>query len=220
MLTDHGQLSIKRHMYDHSERSDKRTARIVHALAEAVLRLLSQTGWDGLTVSKICDEADVARSTFYLHFRSPDDVIYEGLRTAYLSEFPEIDSSSSSLDPDSLLAHGKPLSYPFFAHLARHSDTYRAIFSDDRGAGVAKRILRDVATVSKTQHAGLRALSTNPLDPDLTAAYLAGALMASGTHWVLTGMEKSALEMAYWFSSMAAPGLLDIMGLSEMDGDE
>lgn len=219
-MTDHGRLSIKGQVYDDPKRHDKRTVRTVKALTEAALGFLSQNGWEGLTVSKICEVADVARSTFYLHFQSPEEVIYTGLRTAYLSEFPEIASPSSSLDPDSLLARGKPLSYPFFAHLAQHSATYRAVFSDDRGAIVARRIQQDVAAASKAEHASLRALSANPLDPDLTAVYIAGALMAAGAHWVVTGTEKSALEMAYWFSSMAAPGLLDLMGLSDIDREE
>lgn len=220
MLTHHGQLSIKRQMDGQTDRREKRTARIVKALTEAAVGLLSESGWEAVTISKICEVADVARSTFYLHFHSPEEVIYEGLRTAYLSEYPEILSRSSSLDPDSLLAGGKPLSYPFFVHLARHSATYRALLSDDRGAIVARRIQLDIAAVSKAQHASLRASSDYPIDPDLTAAYLAGALMAAGVHWLVTGMDKSALEMAYWFSSMAAPGLLDLMGLTDMEGEE
>jgi AcrR family transcriptional regulator len=198
-------------MYEKLKARDKRTARVVRALAESALRLLEQTGWDGLTVSRICDEADVARSTFYLHFRSPEEVIYEGLRTAYVAEFPEIDS---------LLVRGKPLSYPFFAHLATHKSIYRTIFSDDRGAIVVMRIQQDAAAASKAQHAGLREMSDHHPDPDLTASYIAGALTASGAHWILTNTEKSALEMAYWFSSMVAPGLLDLMGLSTIVSEE
>lgn len=82
------------------------------------------------------------------------------------------------------------------------------------------RVVNALAAASKAQHATLRAQSDNPIDPDLTAAYMAGSLMAAGAHWVMTGMEKSALEMAYWFSSMAAPGLLDLIGLSEIGSQE
>lgn len=171
-------------------------------------------------MSRLCARADVARSTFYLHFRLPDDVIYEGLRDAFMTEFPQIQGEQGALDPDSLLSKGKPLSYPFFAHVAQHEAPYKAVFSDERGAVVALRIRHEVEAISKAEHAALRAVSTQAVDADLTASYLAGALIASGAHWVLTETGKSAAEMAYWFSRMAAPGLLDLMGLSNLLTDQ
>ena len=214
-------LRVRRcHVNGNDGKRDKRTARIVRALSEAALQLLEETGWDGLTVSRICESAEVARSTFYLHFESPEDVVYEGLRNAYAREFPDILAAPETVDPDSLLASGKPLSYPLFAHLDAHRSIYKLVFTDDRGAIVARKIQRDVAAVSKAQHASLRQVSESPPDPDLTASYLAGALLASGAHWITSDAPTTALEMAYWFSSMAAPGLLDLMGLGDIDSED
>jgi AcrR family transcriptional regulator len=203
-----------------NDRGDRRSRRTVHALAEAALETLERDGWDALTVSSICDRAGVGRSTFYLHFSSPSDPVYEALRTRYAKEFPDIASASSSLNPETLLAGGKPLSYPLYAHVESHRAIYEKILSDDRGAAVVRRIQADVQEISNSQHASIRRISATPPDPGRTAAYLAGALVASARWWVLTRSDASALEMAYWFSRMAAPGLLEIMGLSHIVSDE
>lgn len=44
----------------------------------------------------------------------------------------------------------------------------------------------------------------------------AAAAVASARVWVLRENRQSAVSLAYWFSQMAAPGLLGIMGLGEL----
>ena len=52
-----------------SERKpDRRIARTKNMLWEALLALLQKHEWDDVNVQMICDEADVARSSFYVHF--------------------------------------------------------------------------------------------------------------------------------------------------------
>ena len=59
-------------------------------------------------------------------------------------------------------------------------------------------------------------MSSAELDEELTASFLAGAAVASARTWVLRENRQSAVSLAYWFSRMAAPGLLGIMGLDEL----
>ena len=47
---------------------DRRIARTRTALWRAMLDLLQTREWDEINVQKICDGADVARSSFYAHF--------------------------------------------------------------------------------------------------------------------------------------------------------
>lgn len=119
------------------------------------------------------------------------------------------------MDPDSLLAGGKPLSYPFFAHVEAHERLYAMALLDPRGAGLKSAIEARAASLSEALHAPLRKASSSFPEPGYTAAYLAGAMVASAAWWLGQKPRESAAAMAYRFSAMAAPGLLALMGLDE-----
>lgn len=43
----------------------------------AAMRLFRRRGFDGVTIEEICEEADVARGTFFLHFPTKAALLYE-----------------------------------------------------------------------------------------------------------------------------------------------
>jgi AcrR family transcriptional regulator len=49
-----------------------------------MLELMTKHGWDGVCVQDICELADVARSTFYLHYASKDELLQDGFHTLQL----------------------------------------------------------------------------------------------------------------------------------------
>ncbi|TVQ26776.1 MAG: hypothetical protein EA383_04475 [Spirochaetaceae bacterium] len=77
-------------------------------------------------------------------------------------------------------------------------------------------MIKRIADVSQHYHGALRALSAEPIEPELVAGYLAGALVEVSGRWITSKPRRSAAAMAYWFSQMAAPGLLETMGLSSL----
>ena len=178
--------------------------------------MLLKGGWGTFQVQEMCDYADVGRSTFYLHYRQVWEPLYEALLIDYREEFPGITGPESTLEPTTLLAAGKPLSYPLFAHVEKHEAIYRLVFTDPRGAPIEFHLRRDVAHISKTQHANLRNLAPDSVDPDLVAQYLAGAAVSTAGWWICRDERDSAVAMAYWFSNMAVPGLFRAMGLEEL----
>ena len=56
-------------------RTDRRIAKTREALSGAMFRLIGRHDWEEIGVSRICEEANVARSTFYLHFNSPTELL-------------------------------------------------------------------------------------------------------------------------------------------------
>lgn len=203
-------------VYDTRQMSDPRVHRTIRAIEEASLELLETEGWDALTAARLCRAAGVARSTFYLHYESTWEPVFTALRRRFYERFPEYGTDPPALDPESLLASGRPLSYPVFAHIEEHVELYRLILGSPDGAQVARRLEDSIAEISRAQHAALRELSSETIDADLTAAYLAGAAVASARMWIFSEPRRPASAMAYWFSRMAAPGLLEIMGLRHL----
>jgi AcrR family transcriptional regulator len=49
---------------------DRRIGKTRDALANAMFALIQRDDWNAITIQSICDEADVARASFYAHFDS------------------------------------------------------------------------------------------------------------------------------------------------------
>jgi AcrR family transcriptional regulator len=52
------------------KRVDRRIGKTRDALANAMFALIQRDDWNSITIQSICDEADVARASFYAHFDS------------------------------------------------------------------------------------------------------------------------------------------------------
>lgn len=63
---------------------DRRSQRTRDALRDALLELMTELGWDGVSVQNLCERANVGRSTFYLHYTSKDELLQDGFRTLQL----------------------------------------------------------------------------------------------------------------------------------------
>jgi AcrR family transcriptional regulator len=68
-------------------RHERRRRRSRMRLQEAALALVLEKGYDAVTIQDITDRADLARVTFYTHFKDKEDivgsVILEGVEAAY-----------------------------------------------------------------------------------------------------------------------------------------
>jgi AcrR family transcriptional regulator len=55
--------------------ADRRVRRTQRALTVALLELVSDKGYDAVTIQDLLNRADVGRSTFYAHYRGKDDLL-------------------------------------------------------------------------------------------------------------------------------------------------
>ena len=63
-------------MSTHPGRRERKKERTRRALADAALRQFTERGFDATTVESICNEADVAVSTFYAYFPSKESTAF------------------------------------------------------------------------------------------------------------------------------------------------
>ena len=66
--------------------TDRRVQRTRERLQKALIELISERGSDAITIQDIVDRANVGRTTFYLHYRSKDD-LFMSCHEAIVSEF-------------------------------------------------------------------------------------------------------------------------------------
>jgi AcrR family transcriptional regulator len=108
-------------------RSQRRVARTKAAIEDAFVQLVLEQGYERVAVEDITDRADLARATFYVHYRNKEAVLFsvfdqliEDLmrRIAYRSD-PWDDVRREAIQAA-------------YRHAAELPDLYRACFGDSR----------------------------------------------------------------------------------------
>lgn len=61
---------------------DRRTIYTLNVIKEAFLKLINQEEYAKITVTQVCKEADITRSTFYIHYNNLNDVLNKVLDEA------------------------------------------------------------------------------------------------------------------------------------------
>lgn len=62
---------------DAPSRRDRKKERTRREIYEAAMRLFARRGFGAVTIADICEEADVGRGTFFLHFPTKSALLYE-----------------------------------------------------------------------------------------------------------------------------------------------
>lgn len=60
-------------------KSDRRTERTRQALMSAFIGMLLDEGYEAVTVERVAERANVGRSTFYMHYKSKDDILRQSM---------------------------------------------------------------------------------------------------------------------------------------------
>ncbi len=190
-----------------NEKTDKRVARTQQALRSALLELMVECGYEKLSVQQILDRAGVGRATFYLHYRSKEDLLrtsLDGLRKHLTHDWHSASKgkaqSSTPLD----------FSLAFFQHVDGHRKLYRAIVGRESGAIVDKQMRRLLADLVREDLGSPGHRVHVESEADLAAQYVAGALMAIVTWWLDRSIKLTAEEIDRTFRQMTLPALQTI----------
>ena len=86
---------------------DRRIKKTEDQILHATLKLLQNRPMDDLTVTEICYEANVSRSTFYLHYTEPKDIVeqlYNDVAITLTNILDNFDFSYNSFDHKDFLS--------------------------------------------------------------------------------------------------------------------
>lgn len=168
------------------KRVDRRIARSKRRLKEALLALIDERSYDRITVGDITRRADVGRSTFYVHFTSKDELLFDGFEAALIA--------LSDAGP----AKGPGAGFRFSLPLLRHIGTQRrfALATLVQGANprIRKKTLAIFANVVRHELAGAARVRA-PGDAktfDAPVHATAGAFIGLVTWWLTEGSRVSA----------------------------
>lgn len=185
-------------------RVDRRVARTRMALKHALFTLIIRKGYEAITVEDICAEANVGRSTFYLHFASKDALKLSGLE--HLRE----QLAARQQEALASVAKGDGFSFglALFEHAREHADLYQALIGG-RGVGIALGGIRQI--LSDLVRTELEALadggSGEVIACEVAVQYTVGAYVAVLTWWLERGAEPSPEQMNEMVRGLTARGI-------------
>jgi|UPI0003777B5D AcrR family transcriptional regulator len=171
--------------------NDRRVRRTRRLLQQALVALITERGYERVTVQEVLDRADVGRTTFYAHFRDKDALFascFDDLRADLERELAAMGGSPPD-DPASPIG-------VIFEHAHRNQPVYRAV-----GAAHLHDLLFSALRDHLAGH-GAR------LPVEIVAEYHASALVGVLGWWVRAGFPHGPEAMARMCREMTQPGVM------------
>ena len=185
---------------------DRRIARTRAALQHALSSLILKKGYEAITIKDICDAANVARSTFYAHYTSKDDLKRSGFEP--LRRLLADRQRKALATPGDMRGRRFSFSLAMFEHAKDHKHHYRALVGGRGGTvslGTIRRMLSDLvrnelaATVDKS--------GPDRISRELVVQYVVGAYMAVLTWWLDGGAKLPPQKIDEMFRRLATEGV-------------
>lgn len=120
---------------------DKRIQRTRTALSDALMSLMTVRGYGALSVDALLERAQVARSTFYAHFKGKDDLLRENLKRLHTLAVGD----EAGLTPVQRVLR---FNRAFYEHAFEQRSLHLSLLRDhDRGASVFRKIKSVLAEI-------------------------------------------------------------------------
>jgi AcrR family transcriptional regulator len=199
-----------------STKTDRRVLRTRVALRDAFHALISEKGYDAITVEEITQRAGLGRATFYLHYKDKEDLLLDRLnelaqnRVQLLDEIP-ISGWDIKTNPPYL-----PILL-VFQNAAENASLYRVVLHSEGSARITARLRDIICSALETiqvqgSEGGFSLTTTVPVD--FLASYLAGALVGTISWWLDQDGANDPVEMTRTFQLMFFPGAAQMFGFS------
>lgn len=163
------------------QRRDRRVQRTRRRLKEALLQLIEERNYDDITVEDITEKADVGRSTFYCHFNSKGDLLFDGFATGLRELVTRAPADGGS-------------GFRFSLPLLRHIGSQKRFALATLGGTANFAIQRTVATIlADVVRAELERMSPSPGPTrEAEVSGVVGAFRGLVTWWLTSGSRVSA----------------------------
>lgn len=187
---------------------DRRVRRTKRRLKRALLALIDECGYEAITIRDLTDRADVGRSTFYSHFRSKEDLLFEGfdrwvlslaegVRVPGTAGRPPADTGRSPDDPRRRAHRPDPpfRTRAFLEHARTRKRFFRATIAESPDPRVRRRLVEILTEAFLQQEAGSGRDAPGAADPlaGARAQARAGALLGV-IGWWFDGHEGTDVE--------------------------
>lgn len=195
--------------------ADRRVRRTRELLQKALLELMSERGYDAITIQEIVDRANVGRTTFYLHFNSKDELLIS-CHDIIVAEFHV--GPLWPLSREELLSPQPP---PGMVSAYRHFQDARLllypIFQGKDGTLILRRIRDWSAEEIEESLRAAFADADSAIPFNLLAGYLAGAQIALLQWWLEKRLPYTPEDLAQTFHRLQRAAICAALGIKDSE---
>ena len=182
---------------------DRRIARTRRLLRNAILELIIEKGYAAISVQDLIDRANVARSTFYKHFRGMDDLLLQGFREISPTQTDKLFSEDVHETKE----------YPDFGNaLFQGAENYKDMARALLGKGSDNLVVQHLRNMLVVQvrewlemHLPQTKLGADKLE--FAVQFVVGALVSTLLWWVQNDFPQPAADINAAFNEMTKQGL-------------
>lgn len=204
---------------------DRRISRTRSALRRSLVQLIDEKKFEDITVEEIAARANVARATFYSHFRDKEDLLLAEIsdlvneRVGVIANLP----LAAWKIRDNLQDPQTPMAEPLrlmFQHIHRNANLYRLVLSGEGAPRLSQRVGEIIANgVNELLRARIdqdQGTITMEVPVGFLASFVSGALLGCANWWLDYNTELSPEAMAGYFQQMFFPGAQQVMSIADV----
>jgi AcrR family transcriptional regulator len=179
---------------------DLRVRRSRASLQDALIQLMKEKPFGEIQIAEIADRAGVSRPTFYLHYRSKEELLMSRVDVVFEEFYGEWSTAVAAGTFDR-----KEFSIRMFRYWERHAETMRLVIQADIHHALRER-LKEYFSLATSELAVRRGKPSAYLkSKDLIVDFISGGAHALLTQWIARGMPYSAEQMGRLFYELTVP---------------
>lgn len=187
------------------EKKDRRTRRTRQLLRSALLSLLKEKRYQEISVQDIIERADVARSTFYMHYVDKDDLL-TGSHGVFAENLGQQLTSHAGTNNVSVFS-----SRVWLYHIQAQVPILKLI-AKDSAMDLAMKTLRGI--IHRSVEASMQAhsqIENSSVPLSVIVDYLTDTLMTLIQWWFRDGMKYTPEQMDEMFQQLVIPGVSSVL---------
>ena len=185
---------------------DPRVVRTKTLIVESLVELMKDSPYKKVKIQDITANAQLARQTFYLHYRSKDDVLLDYINAVFENFYKEIEQHIvASPEPNPIV------SWHLFKQWENHAPFAKLIIEADIEHLVIKSFKNYITRVMGLY---IRNHSVQMKDPEALGYivdYLAGASWMMLNRWIQNDFKFALEKIASLYSEITQPGILKVL---------
>lgn len=197
-----------------AKKTDLRVKRTHKMIIDAFIKLVSEKGYDNLTIQDIADEAMINRATFYAHFKDKQD-LYDHIFGFATEAFTKV------LDPDQLVKGNRIkvktieiLLTNIYTEIQKNK-TFFLLIMDGSSNELLRQKLSDILYEKYNHIFKQLRITENDIEVpmDFIVEYMTSIFVGTLHWWITSDTDMSANHLARLVIKLVGNGHLTVLGI-------